>query len=84
VCEGCGGAGGVRCFACDGMGVMASTDDEANLSPAQQRKVCACKAPHFLARCLASGEGLHREGRKSCTIGEEDHGRKIEPSHFVV
>ena len=39
VCEGCGGAGGVRCFACDGTGAMASTDDEANLSPAQQRKV---------------------------------------------
>ena len=41
VCEGCGGAGGVRCFACDGTGAMASTDDEANLSPAQQRKVGA-------------------------------------------
>lgn len=38
VCEGCGGAGGVRCFACDGTGVMATSDAELDMSPEAQRR----------------------------------------------
>lgn len=38
VCEGCGGAGGVRCFACEGTGVMAASDAELDMSPEAQRR----------------------------------------------
>lgn len=43
MCEGCGGAGGVRCFACSGSGKMGNPDEPYVMTSEElqrARKVC--------------------------------------------
>lgn len=69
VCEVCGGAGGVRCFACGGNGTMALGPDEpAAMTPEELRRASKVRRspPPFLSctlfRAVHAPDGLLRDG----------------------
>ncbi len=59
VCEGCGGAGGVRCFACGGSGAMGPSPDESATSPEALR---AARNVRFQLRHAGRGTVFSRRG----------------------